>query len=130
MDKMDQAMQAADDSTSGSTEVGAYESPCDSDIKPIYPVRYAYANFFESTLQYAFPPQDIQTLLSTTTVGDAMGYVVRLLRPAGYISKTKILALSLFSNMSSKKKPSMAKISALSAIGNLFSKMAMMIATE
>lgn len=97
MDKMDQAMQAADDSTSGSTEVGAYESPCDSDIKPIYPVRYAYANFFESTLQYAFPPQDIQTLLSTTTVGDAMGYVVRLLRPGWiYIKDEDFGTFSIF----------------------------------
>lgn len=97
MDKMDQAMQAADDSTSGSTEVGAYESPCDSDIKPIYPVRYAYANFFESTLQYAFPPQDIQTLLSTTTVSDAMGYVVRLMRPGWiYIKDEDFGTFSIF----------------------------------
>ncbi len=81
MDNMDQAMQAADDSTSGSTEVGTYESPCDSDVKPIYPVRYAYANFFESSLQYALPPNDIKTMLSATSLRDALGYVVRLLRP-------------------------------------------------
>lgn len=81
MDNMDQAMQAADDSTSRSTEVGTYESPCDSDVKPIYPVRYAYANFFESSLQYALPPNDIKTMLSATSLRDALGYVVRLLRP-------------------------------------------------
>ncbi|MBW2957805.1 toxin VasX [Hafnia paralvei] len=81
MDNMDQAMQAADDRTSGSTEVGTYESPCDSDVKPIYPVRYAYANFFESSLQYALPPNDIKTMLSATSLRDALGYVVRLLRP-------------------------------------------------
>lgn len=97
MDNMDQAMQAADDSTSGSTEVGTYESPCDSDVKPIYPVRYAYANFFESSLQYALPPNDIKTMLSATSLRDALGYVVRLLRPGWiYIKDEDFEAFHIF----------------------------------
>lgn len=51
---------------------------CDT-ITPIYPVRYAYANLFDTTVAAAEPPS-VQTLLSATSLQQSQGYVVRLLR--------------------------------------------------
>ncbi|WP_411890993.1 toxin VasX [Yoonia sp. SDW83-1] len=62
------------------TDAGAAERPCDSTITPIYPVRYAYANFFEEGLEAPAPPPSLSTLIGARTVAAGNGYVIRLLR--------------------------------------------------
>ena len=52
----------------------------DTEVTPIYPVRYAYANFFEETLHENALPTDLNTLLHARTIKDGQGYIVRLLR--------------------------------------------------
>jgi hypothetical protein len=53
----------------------------DTLVRPIYPVRYAYANFFEDNLQPAARPPALKTMLNQKGVEDTHGYVARLLRP-------------------------------------------------
>ena len=48
-------------------------------VTPIYPVRYAYVNFFEEQLSAPSPPPKISTLLQGN-IHQSHGYVVRLLR--------------------------------------------------
>lgn len=50
-------------------------------VTPIYPVRYAYANFFAESLHPASDPPPLSTMLNATSISQAGGYVVRLLRP-------------------------------------------------
>ena len=71
----------ADAVTTPGQEAGASVAPCDSNITPIYPVRYAYANFFEKTLSEAAQPPELPDLLNATSISASKGYVVRLLRP-------------------------------------------------
>ncbi len=52
----------------------------DANITPIYPVRYAYANFFEVELADAKAPPAISTLLNNLKLKDTDGYVLRILR--------------------------------------------------
>lgn len=52
-----------------------------SRVTPIYPVRYAYANFFAESLQPAAEPPALAQMLNKTSVSQTNGYVVRLLRP-------------------------------------------------
>jgi hypothetical protein len=52
----------------------------DTEVTPIYPVRYAYANFFEETLYENALPTDLNTLLHARTIKDGQGYIIRLLR--------------------------------------------------
>ncbi|MFT5879475.1 MAG: hypothetical protein ACI86X_000579, partial [Moritella sp.] len=52
----------------------------DSKVTPIYPVRYAYANFFEEELSEASEPPELSTLLSATEIKESKGYLIRLLR--------------------------------------------------
>ena len=52
----------------------------DTEVTPIYPVRYAYANFFEETLHENALPTDLNTLLHARTIKDGQGYIIRLLR--------------------------------------------------
>ena len=52
----------------------------DSNIIPIYPVRYAYANFFDEKLVDAKEPPALSKLLNAKSIKDGNGYVVRLLR--------------------------------------------------
>jgi hypothetical protein len=67
----------------------------DSLIRPIYPVRYAYANFFGDDLVEPARPPALQTLLHQTNVMQknvkaTHGYVARLLRPGWvYIKEEK-----------------------------------------
>ncbi|RDH41457.1 toxin VasX [Zooshikella ganghwensis] len=46
----------------------------------IYPVRFAYANFFEESLEKAAEPPSINTMMGASTIADGKGYVIRLLR--------------------------------------------------
>src|SRR5690606_10943740 len=52
-----------------------------SRVTPIYPVRYAYANFFSETLLPASDPPPLSTMLNAANVSQTGGYVVRILRP-------------------------------------------------
>jgi len=49
-------------------------------ICPIYPVRYAYANFFEQHLSKPTEPPPLPELLSADSISKGSGYIVRLLR--------------------------------------------------
>ncbi|MBU2894052.1 hypothetical protein KO495_12090 [Colwellia sp. D2M02] len=49
-------------------------------VTPIYPVRYAYANFFEETLSNSAIPVELYNLLYARTIKEGQGYIVRLLR--------------------------------------------------
>ncbi|MGJ0579673.1 toxin VasX [Xenorhabdus bovienii] len=62
-------------------EMGSPLSPCDSNIKPLYPVRYAYVNFFGENLVKPEAPPDIHTLMSATSLEESKGYAARLMRP-------------------------------------------------
>ncbi len=62
-------------------EMGSPLSPCDSNIKPLYPVRYAYVNFFGENLVKPETPPDIHTLMSATSLEESKGYAARLMRP-------------------------------------------------
>uniref|UniRef100_UPI0036DCF709 toxin VasX n=1 Tax=Photorhabdus sp. RM96S TaxID=3342822 RepID=UPI0036DCF709 len=62
-------------------EVDNYIQPCDCDIKPIYPVRYAYVNFFGKELEKPEAPPDIHTLMFSSSLQQTKGYAARLLRP-------------------------------------------------
>ncbi|WP_391528072.1 toxin VasX [Photorhabdus akhurstii] len=62
-------------------EVDSYIQPCDCDIKPIYPVRYAYVNFFGKELEKPEAPPDIHTLMFSSSLQQTKGYAARLLRP-------------------------------------------------
>ncbi|KMJ45004.1 hypothetical protein AB204_11340 [Xenorhabdus khoisanae] len=62
-------------------DMGSAKYPCDGNIKPIYPVRYAYVNFFGSDLEKPEAPPDIHTLMSATTLKESKGYAARLMRP-------------------------------------------------
>ncbi len=53
----------------------------DTAVRPIYPVRYAYANFFEETLQDPVNPPPLKDLMGQTIAAQHQGYVARLLRP-------------------------------------------------
>lgn len=53
----------------------------DTAVRPIYPVRYAYANFFEETLQDPANPPALKELLGQSTAAQHQGYLARLLRP-------------------------------------------------
>jgi len=52
----------------------------DANVTPIYPVRYAYANFFEAELAHAQNPPTISTLLNSNNLKDNDGYLLRILR--------------------------------------------------
>lgn len=52
----------------------------DANITPIYPVRYAYANFFDDNIAQAENPPVISDLLSDNSLSENDGYVLRLLR--------------------------------------------------
>ena len=52
----------------------------DANITPIYPVRYAYANFFDDNIAQAENPPVISDLLSDNSLSANDGYVLRLLR--------------------------------------------------
>ena len=52
----------------------------DANVTPIYPVRYAYANFFESELADAKNPPTINTLLNSNDLKANDGYLLRILR--------------------------------------------------
>ncbi|WP_426576469.1 toxin VasX [Xenorhabdus stockiae] len=56
---------------------------CDVNIRPVYPVRYAYANFFGKTLEKAQLPPDIYTIMDQTrpSCKNKRDYVARVLRP-------------------------------------------------
>ncbi|MDC9583125.1 hypothetical protein PSI15_16415 [Xenorhabdus sp. PR6a] len=62
-------------------DMGSTKYPCDGNIKPLYPVRYAYVNFFGAELENPEAPPDIHTLMSATTLKESKGYAARLLRP-------------------------------------------------
>ncbi|TNH42172.1 toxin VasX [Photorhabdus luminescens] len=62
-------------------EVDTYMQPCDCNIKPIYPVRYAYVNFFGKELEKPEAPPDIHTLMFSSSLQQTKGYAARLLRP-------------------------------------------------
>ncbi|MBC8952262.1 toxin VasX [Xenorhabdus sp. PB62.4] len=62
-------------------DMGSAKHPCDGNIKPIYPVRYAYVNFFGAELEKPEAPPDIHTLMSATTQKESKGYAARLMRP-------------------------------------------------
>ncbi|MBD2795876.1 hypothetical protein ID856_04900 [Xenorhabdus sp. 18] len=62
-------------------DMGSAKYPCDGNIKPLYPVRYAYVNFFGAELEKPEAPPDIHTLMSATTLKESKGYAARLLRP-------------------------------------------------
>jgi len=49
-------------------------------ILPLYPVRYAYANFFEQSLSEPTEPPPLSTLLRAGSINKGNGYMVRLLR--------------------------------------------------
>ncbi len=53
----------------------------DLQIKPIYPVRYAYANLFDENLTSAKKPPALSSLVDQSDVGSCDGYVARILRP-------------------------------------------------
>lgn len=53
----------------------------DSKVIPIYPVRYAYANFFGDSLAAAKSPPALSKLLNNTNISEGDGYIARLLRP-------------------------------------------------
>ncbi|OTA21348.1 hypothetical protein Xbed_00577 [Xenorhabdus beddingii] len=57
---------------------------CDTNIQPVYPVRYGYVNFFGETLEKAQLPPDIRTLMHQTnslSLRNRRGYAARILRP-------------------------------------------------
>jgi hypothetical protein len=53
----------------------------DQVVRPIYPVRYAYANFFDDTPVVPATPPPLKELLFNTEVKQGQGYLARLLRP-------------------------------------------------
>lgn len=52
----------------------------DTNVIPIYPVRYAYANFFEKDLEKASEPPELKTFIGANSLKKSKGYVIRLLR--------------------------------------------------
>lgn len=62
----------------------------DNAVCPIYPVRYAYANFFEETLEAPSRPPALKTLLNQTDMSATKGYVARLLRPSWIYIKEEV----------------------------------------
>ncbi|WP_290580181.1 toxin VasX [Ketobacter sp.] len=50
-------------------------------VTPIYPVRYAYANFFEESLLAPTEPPPLSAMLDAADLNSTNGYVPRLLRP-------------------------------------------------
>lgn len=50
-------------------------------VTPIYPVRYAYANFFQESLLSPTEPPPLADMLGATDLNSTNGYVARLLRP-------------------------------------------------
>ncbi|MBS9431872.1 toxin VasX [Photorhabdus hainanensis] len=62
-------------------EADTYIQPCDCNVKPIYPVRYAYVNFFGKELEKPEAPPDIHTLMFSSSLQQTKGYAARLLRP-------------------------------------------------
>lgn len=50
-------------------------------IRPLYPVRYAYANFFEESLAAPSSPPPLKQLLGNSDVKQSQGYLARVLRP-------------------------------------------------
>ncbi|PHM37306.1 toxin VasX [Xenorhabdus innexi] len=65
-------------------DMGSTKYPCDGNIKPIYPVRYAYVNFFGKELEKPEAPPDIHTLMSAASLQESKGYAARLMR-SGWI---------------------------------------------
>jgi hypothetical protein len=53
---------------------------CDSNITPLYPVRYAYANFFDENLSEPTAPLPLPEMLGNHDLQATQGYVIRLLR--------------------------------------------------
>ncbi len=53
----------------------------DTHVRPIYPVRYAYVNFFGEQLSEPVAPPPLSSLLNTVSITDGQGYAARLLRP-------------------------------------------------
>ena len=49
-------------------------------LTAIYPVRYAYGNFFEPTLSSAAMPPSLPSLMAADSISAGQGYLVRLLR--------------------------------------------------
>lgn len=62
----------------------------DNAVCPIYPVRYAYANFFEENLEAPARPPALKTLLNQTNMSATKGYVARLLRPSWIYIKEEV----------------------------------------
>ncbi|MCT8349939.1 hypothetical protein LGZ99_22760 [Photorhabdus temperata] len=80
-DRFDKLIEKAYELFPQNLEVDNYVQPCDCDIKPIYPVRYAYVNFFGKELEKPAAPPDIHTLMFSSSIEKTQGYAARLLRP-------------------------------------------------
>ncbi|MCW7549628.1 hypothetical protein OO184_17240 [Photorhabdus sp. APURE] len=78
---LDQYIEKAYELFPQNLEVDNYMQPCDCNIKPIYPVRYAYVNFFGKELEKPEAPPDIHTLMFSSSLQQTKGYAARLLRP-------------------------------------------------
>ncbi|WP_341486052.1 toxin VasX [Thioclava sp. GXIMD4215] len=83
-----------ENSTSSGTEVGNAQLRCDANVTPIYPVRYAYANFFDELSSVSSPPA-VSTFFNASNLPTTEGYVLRLLRP-GWIYIKEETGKSLF----------------------------------
>lgn len=63
-----------------SDDITSIAAPCNRNIRPVYPVRYAYLNYFTMDLLQPQQPPAIQTLLTTTSHEETKGYAARVLR--------------------------------------------------
>lgn len=65
---------------SDSDDITKISSPCYRNIRPVYPVRYAYMNFFTKDLYKPQLPPSIQDLMAATSLEQVGGYTARILR--------------------------------------------------
>ncbi|MEQ5139006.1 toxin VasX, partial [Providencia alcalifaciens] len=63
-----------------SDDITKISSPCYRNIRPVYPVRYAYMNFFTKDLYKPQLPPSIQDLMDATSLEQVGGYTARILR--------------------------------------------------
>ncbi|EPJ45395.1 MAG: hypothetical protein OFPII_27590 [Osedax symbiont Rs1] len=63
------------------TDATRLETPCDTAVTPIYPVRYAYSNFLGTKLSESKNPPSVSKLMQAKTIHEGDGYIARLLRP-------------------------------------------------
>ncbi|WP_283126851.1 toxin VasX [Providencia stuartii] len=70
----------ANDLFSDNDDATCIATPCNRNIRPVYPVRYAYMNYFTMDLVEPQSPPPIQTLLTATSQEEAKGYAARVLR--------------------------------------------------